>query len=335
MAIHTNLEATEQIRRKVLRAISFAFLFILTALAAFNIIYHAQYVFAALEGLFALFSVYVFIKCQKVICSDNTIYLYLLNISFLIILATAILPITDIVFLWGFFFPTICYLLLGQLRGFQLSLLHFSILGSVLTHRLLSEQVLAVEPVMINFVTCYLSIWCISHYFELSRAQAHSSLANLALTDTLTRTNNRLAFSKAFNNFSGGYLLMIDIDNFKSINDRYGHDVGDNVLILISETLKKEVHADRIFRIGGEEFCIWLSAKNIDMALATANQLRTAIMNIEFTIDDDPLTLSFSGGLVKHEEKCDESSLLKRADRLLYRAKEAGRNKVLHCSEAY
>jgi diguanylate cyclase len=328
------LEFTEQIRRKVLNTVGFFFLFIITVLAIFNVVYHSQYLFASLELLFSFFSLYVFIKSRHNACPPKITFLYLLCIAMLIVLGSYLLPISDVLFLWGFFFPTIAYLLLGKSLGFQLSLVVFVLLSAVITHGVLASDLFDVQPVMINFITCYLTIWCVSHFFELSRAKTQESLIKLAFTDALTSTNNRLAFSKTFDNYLDDYLLMIDIDNFKSINDQYGHDVGDRALTLISDSFKSEADCSRTFRVGGEEFCVWLSASDIERALTHANKLRTAIADIRLYADDERVHLSFSGGLVKHDANLNEPALLKSADKLLYQAKNQGKDRIEHCLKA-
>lgn len=326
----SNLEFTDQIRRKVLRAISFFFMFIVTALAIFNVVYHSQYVFAALEFSFSLFSLYVFLQCRERLCSAKIVFTYLLFIALIILLGILLLPITDVLFIWAFLFPTVAYLLLGQDLGMRLSLIVFAVLSAALTSSLLASIQLAVQPVMINFVTCYLTIWCVSHFFEISRAKTQESLVKLALTDSLTSTNNRLAFSKTFDCYRGDYLLMLDIDNFKAINDQFGHDIGDRALTLISDSFKYEMELSRIFRIGGEEFCIWLSAHDIQRALTDANKLRESIANIELYADDKRVNLTFSGNLIKHDTNQSEPDLLKRVDKLLYQAKNQGKDRIVY-----
>ncbi|OEE35830.1 diguanylate cyclase [Vibrio genomosp. F10 str. ZF-129] len=327
------LDSTDRIRKTVLSSVSFAFFFIVTALAIFNVVYHSQYLFAALEMVFALFSLYMFIRCRRGQYSVVSVYWYLWFIAVLIILGTALLPITDVLFLWGFFFPTIAYLLLGGRLGFQLSLIVLVLVLSAVSYKVFGTEGLPFAPVFINFFTCYLAIWCVSHFFELSRAQANESLQKLALTDSLTGCNNRLAFTESLESHSDDYLLMLDIDDFKSINDDYGHDIGDFVLKKISQQLMKDVELNRIFRIGGEEFCVWLSASDIDSALAKADGLRDNVARLLVNIEGSMISLSFSGGLVKNKQGLSESDLLKRADRLLYKAKAQGKDQVIASSE--
>ena len=158
-------------------------------------------------------------------------------------------------------------------------------------------------------------------------------LLNLSTKDTLTGINNRHFFDqKLQEEFSRVVryehplsLIMLDIDFFKRINDEYGHDVGDTVLIeytkLISEMLRK---TDFFCRVGGEEFIIILPYTTLSEAKNLAEKLR---YNVEMTKKVLPVTMSFG---VTHYQKNDTIlSLLKRVDKALYKAKESGRNCVI------
>ncbi|MET2898950.1 GGDEF domain-containing protein [Vibrio rotiferianus] len=328
-----NLEYTERIRNRVLSAVTLIFTFVMLALVTFNVFYNSQYLLAFIEGLFAFLSLYIFFKCRKGHCHPYLVFFYLLSIALLILTANLLLPLTDVVFLWAFFFPTISYLLLGGALGFKLTTIVFVSVGAVLLARLFDDQIFDYGPVTINFATCYITIWCVTHFFELSRAKANTSLSKLALTDALTGTSNRLAFTSSFASFVGDYLLMFDIDDFKHINDEHGHDIGDKALSEIGGCLKAEVGNERVFRVGGEEFCVWISAKHMSEAITKANRLREAISNIQLKADSRDVYLTLSGGLVKNEYHT-ESDLLKYADQLMYQAKMNGKDQITHCAEA-
>ncbi|UPQ88871.1 GGDEF domain-containing protein [Vibrio sinaloensis] len=324
-----SIEYTEQIRSRVLRMLSFSFMFIVTLLAMFNIFFHGQYLFAALELIFSAFSLYVFVSTKNKPCHKNIILAYISYIALLIFLGTYLLPITDVLFLWGFFFPTVSYLLLGSRIGFRVTLAALVILGAIIVLRLTSDSPLSPEPVLINFFTCYLAIWCMSHYFELSRSQANNSLSRLASTDALTGTLNRLAFSSQFETHQGKYLLLIDIDNFKQINDNFGHPVGDQVLKKVADALIASVGGQNVYRIGGEEFCLWLPCVDAESAQQQADQIREHIAALSYQAKGHELTLTFSAGIVEYRSDLTEQALLSQADKLLYKAKSGGRNQVI------
>ncbi|HEX8855663.1 MAG TPA: GGDEF domain-containing protein [Thermoleophilaceae bacterium] len=120
-------------------------------------------------------------------------------------------------------------------------------------------------------------------------------------------------------------LAMIDIDDFKQINDTHGHPVGDEALRLVAEALHRAVRDDdRVFRVGGEEFAVLLPGLTAADATAAAERLREAVARIEFLV---PLTVSV--GLASWPEGAsDRDSLIEHADCALYQAKRAGKDRV-------
>ncbi|OQY09516.1 MAG: hypothetical protein B6I28_02850 [Fusobacteriia bacterium 4572_132] len=123
-------------------------------------------------------------------------------------------------------------------------------------------------------------------------------------------------------------VLMCDIDDFKKINDIYGHQVGDKVLRLISEELKKNVRImDIVGRYGGEEFIIIFPETSMEKAEVASERIRKSINNIEMS--EYNIKISISGGLVKNEENETVESIVKRADKRMYEAKRKGKNKII------
>lgn len=166
-------------------------------------------------------------------------------------------------------------------------------------------------------------------------------LETLAIEDDLTKIYNRRYFNKIINkevrrvkrdniNIS---LLCIDIDHFKKFNDSYGHQKGDEILILIAKTLKSCMlrrATDYLFRVGGEEFCIIFSGNTIGESLHFAQEIVETIEKLEVEhISGESVTIS--AGLVVQSAQYleDEDKLYKYADDALYKAKEQGRNQVV------
>jgi diguanylate cyclase (GGDEF)-like protein len=152
----------------------------------------------------------------------------------------------------------------------------------------------------------------------------------LALLDELTGLANRRAFRERLAGLGRGSargkgfaLTIVDIDHFKRINDVHGHDVGDQVLVAAARTLRAHARrGDLVARIGGEEFCV-LQADITDDAIALAEDLRIAIASIR-----EPVAITASFG-VCHTGIAPPEGLLKGADQALYRAKRAGRDRVV------
>jgi diguanylate cyclase (GGDEF)-like protein len=125
-------------------------------------------------------------------------------------------------------------------------------------------------------------------------------------------------------------VLLVDLDNFKSVNDRFGHAFGDRVLQIFAETARGAVRGtDFVGRLGGEEFAIVLHGLVRERALAVAERIRNAFADQAGVIDGQRVGATVSIGLALHDgSNMAFTELLWKADRALYRAKEAGRNRV-------
>jgi len=157
----------------------------------------------------------------------------------------------------------------------------------------------------------------------------------LSETDTLTGISNRLVFNRtlvkeiqrAHRYHSELAMLMFDIDHFKNINDTYGHEVGDTVLVTLCEVIGELLRETDVFcRIGGEEFTVVMPETNIEDAIQTAERLRKAIETLPSQMLPTSLTVSF--GVVSMTRWDNDKTILKRADDALYQAKKNGRNRV-------
>lgn len=163
---------------------------------------------------------------------------------------------------------------------------------------------------------------------------------NLAAKDGLTGLFNRHYFDvhikqmveKANKENMKLYLLMCDIDNFKHVNDTYGHQTGDKVLITTSRILKNTfIVTDLIARFGGEEFAILLNNINIDQAIYTAERVRVKIESMDFQIDEqaEPFKKTISIGVTEYKKGESIEDFIKRSDKAMYEAKTTGKNKVV------
>jgi diguanylate cyclase (GGDEF)-like protein len=175
------------------------------------------------------------------------------------------------------------------------------------------------------------------HFINVMSAeleQVNKKLTKISEIDKVTQIYNRLKLDDIFQyeiehcerdkmKFS---IILMDIDNFKQVNDLYGHSVGDDVLIRIANILKENIRTtDSVGRWGGEEFLIILPYTNLENACIVAEKLRAAISLEVFTVVKQ-VTCSF--GVASFSEGDNEHKLLARADKALYKAKNAGRNKV-------
>jgi diguanylate cyclase (GGDEF)-like protein len=125
-------------------------------------------------------------------------------------------------------------------------------------------------------------------------------------------------------------VLLIDLDHFKSINDRFGHALGDRVLEIFTEAAQQSIRAtDLIGRLGGEEFAVVLRDTSHDKAITASERIRENFALLAQNVDGRPVCATVSIGLVHCEEAVlDIPELLAQADQALYFAKENGRNRV-------
>ncbi len=170
--------------------------------------------------------------------------------------------------------------------------------------------------------------------------QINEKLQELSMTDPLTGIYNRLYFNKRFRyeyERASRYnvpltCIMIDIDHFKSVNDRYGHQVGDEVLKAVSQTLLSGLRkVDILARYGGEEIVALLPETPCEKGAHVAERLRRSVEDLAVPRDGgEALRVTISLGVAAHPEPRAESDevLLRWADDALYRAKRGGRNRV-------
>lgn len=198
-----------------------------------------------------------------------------------------------------------------------------------------SAEILAV--VVAFLVTPIVSYRFLKTHIKLKKLNA--VLTKVSRTDELTGIDNRRYFFERARldlDLSKRYgfsfmVMMIDIDFFKKINDTYGHDVGDKVLIEFSQLIRTSIRKSDIFaRFGGEEFIVSATHLKSSNALAFANKIRTLIREHRFVYDNLVIELTISIGftLVNNSAKVSLTDMIKSADDALYVSKNSGRDKI-------
>lgn len=169
-------------------------------------------------------------------------------------------------------------------------------------------------------------------------AEEAEALERLACSDGLTGLNNRRHFLVLANNEWARFqrykrplgLLMTDIDKFKSVNDTYGHDVGDEVIKAVAGILQASKRTtDIVGRLGGEEFAMVLPEATLDSAILAAERFRHLVANRVILAGDQRVPITISLGVASADEQTTGiEEMLKQSDLALYEAKHTGRNRV-------
>jgi len=174
-------------------------------------------------------------------------------------------------------------------------------------------------------------------FLLLCKQKDDARMARLASTDCLTGLPNRHAFLEraegarlaAQRQRTSLALMMIDIDHFKQVNDRWGHASGDEALVVFARTAREVMREhETIGRLGGEEFAMMLPGADIDSALLAAQRLRLAVRAASVITSGPTYTMTVSIGVVVLDPNEDLSAALARADHALYAAKRGGRDRV-------
>ncbi|GEM_PF-1307170 len=173
---------------------------------------------------------------------------------------------------------------------------------------------------------------------EMDLEAARVELTQLAMTDPLTGLYNRrhfferaeIEFQRATRQEHSISFLLMDVDGFKNINDNYGHDAGDEVMLYLSSILPAEIRVfDLVARFGGDEFIIMLVHVHQEQAYEIAERIRERVSQSPMTFESRTFNVQLSVGVASFDPKDDNlKTILKRADTALYLAKQHGRNRV-------
>ncbi len=302
----------------------------------FNTFVIPLYSVAILDGVSLLasyFCWYILIKRQDIELASTILIVIIFILTFLFIMDQ---NHKDYAFAYGVILPIVSIYLKGIRIGLLYSAVYF---GSLLSVAFFGIDVW--EPVgftlvsFINLAAVYFIVGLLVFYYELSRSEAFEKLQELSTTDALTGLFNRrhidLKMHEVYT-LSQRYqtpfsLILLDIDDFKKVNDTCGHLQGDRVLQKVSHILSiNSRESDIVGRWGGEEFLIVCPNTNIHSAKHVAEKMREAVQNEVFDIDF-PVTASFGVSEYTNNQAYEEIVLM--VDRALYKAKEEGKNKIV------
>ena len=175
-------------------------------------------------------------------------------------------------------------------------------------------------------------------FLSMTMERREAEQRSFALSDPLTGLMNRRAFAdfaarmsrRRAGTRSAVAILVLDLDHFKSVNDRFGHEVGDRMLKAFADVSENTVRpSDQLFRMGGEEFCFAMPETSLNDAIAVAERVRKAFEASVLETNAGPAAATVSIGLAATQFAVDVEVLLAAADAAVYEAKARGRNRVV------
>ena len=339
------LVQSEEHRRSVLRALLWITLVAGMVFAVINFS-RGLYVLAGLEVAYALFAggLLTIIGTTRHLWRWTVAYL----VPFFCIMEYAlVLPNTSFtVFAWIQTIPIISYLLLGRRGGFWMSLVFIGLGVLAFNVRYLSGDTALLQMVVVaNIGFSSLAMMVFSHIYERSRVDNELRLIELAGTDSLTGLANRMRLADEFGRMRSQVersdqalsLVVLDLDWFKRLNDRFGHEVGDRALKHTAKLLAARLReSDLACRIGGEEFALLLPGATLSQAAELADGLRGQLAQAPLLVGEEEVLITFSAGVATlGEDGADLSALLRTADRRMYEAKHSGRDQVVAAGQRY
>jgi len=206
-----------------------------------------------------------------------------------------------------------------------------AVMGADFTYDVYSRIVDILTPIENIFL--YISFFMVIMLFlAYILVYMYYKIRKKAFIDPLTKVYNRQYLSEFLERTSlqNYYLMMIDLDNFKRVNDNYGHDAGDEVLIAVAKIIKSNIrNEDILIRFGGEEFILLVDKKDREDSITVAERIRKAVMDLEIYSNANRIKMTLSIGVnpAPYNAK-DIEEAIKIADEQLYIAKASGRNRV-------
>lgn len=192
------------------------------------------------------------------------------------------------------------------------------------------------DTIVTGFVAGPISLLCFYivglAIYDISMSR--NEFERLSRVDPLTGLMNRRAFVNHIAGLHSRYVLVLfDIDRFKSINDNYGHGIGDEILVGVSDMFTEALGVHAVARLGGEEFGGVLTGVTSAEAIDKIDALRQQLASRVFSFGGEEVRVTFSAGLSQADGEISYSTLLNQADKALYLAKASGRNRVVHSDE--
>lgn len=294
---------------------------------------------AAAEFAMSAYSLFLLFQVRGRAVVQSWIYAYSIPFFTTMMFALTTERATVTVFGWVLLIPLLSHLLHGRRTGLAIAVFYVTVAGTIFLAKYHdSPELMQPAPIM-NMVILTLCLIIFSHVYEVSRERSELKLLHMARTDVLTGLANRAMLQEVFEKEEARArreaapltVIVLDLDYFKDVNDRYGHDVGDQALVHVADLIGTRLRkSDLACRLGGEEFGALLPSTDSIQARVLCEDLRADLETTPLKLGSVEIRLTMSLGTA--ELGVDGQSLralLARADQRLYAAKTRGRNQVV------
>ncbi|SHE38532.1 diguanylate cyclase [Vibrio gazogenes] len=305
---------------------------ILTFFVYYNVFVIPSLLLAAIEAigiLFCLFSYYFLWQSRDPRVAAIILVSVMTSISLLFILGTGN---DEFALAFCFLTPVIAIFILGYKLGSLFSLANFICVAYICITDMDNWSPVYFDSIsFVHLTTIYFFLFSVSYFYDAGRRrtmvlleESNRQLQVLSNTDGLTNISNRRFMEKLLLDAQvGQWVAIIDIDDFKQVNDEYGHEVGDKVLVSIANILQASVKGiGHVGRWGGEEFLTLFTDTTEDVIESHINQWQKSITDYDFGIGR---SVTISCGIAPHLDRFNTSTF-SHADEALYRAKTSGKN---------
>lgn len=304
----------------------------------FNLMLGAEFL-ALLDLGLILVSAKILVAAYKKARLETLAQIYLLTLFVILCSALTRPDIHPGMESWLPMMPMLAYLLLPPHRALRVATV--SLLAAIAAYLAGAEDTAyRLEPIRLaHMITPTLALFVVCHFYVRDRIQSEEDLLERVFTDPLTELWNREKLLSEFEHEqkrsqrSGAplSLILIDLDQFKKLNDRYGHEAGDAALVFVARLLESRLRdTDLVCRLGGEEFVALLPDTDKGGAMTAAQNLRQTLEASPFDYHEEHICITMSAGVVEFgKDGEDWSHLYRAADARLYACKERGRNCVI------
>lgn len=320
----------ETLRYRVL--LGLCCLLMVASVVAFAVNYSRNGVslFASIDLFLFILYIFCFFSIRKQGLRSWNKALVAYSYILVILLLTTIGNLSGGLLNWVFTMPLMIYILYSRKQAFitSLAVLIYEVINVYFADTYGKAESFVGVP---NFFLSYSLIWLLADIYERQNSEIKQKILVHAIKDPLTGAYNRLPLKQnieSHNHKKPMSICLLDIDLFKQVNDSYGHDIGDQVLIRLVEILTTKTSSIQVYRLGGEEFAI-LFNDELSIAVTKAKEILATVNASNYKDIHHELTLGFSAGVATLLTSESMADVLKRADYYLYQAKNSGRNKIM------